>query len=807
MKKLFFTILIVLPFALFSQNMPELVKKFTVSTNNSLPYNITNFKDTVYFLANNDQGTQLWKTNGTENGTTIVYLGLNDNEKIVGNIVSNGEFIYFFTKEEETLRLKNFDGLQVNTEESNFSFGLSTDFPITIDDVQLNGNTLWFRMTHNDIVYRNRYALSPSVLNGKYWRSQLEKFIDRNDNTLQKKEFLANEFAYFLNIKAPTINNPSFRAVSGEVSNFDELKNRIEDNDGLSLDTLNLGQTKSALGILNDAFYFVATTSDSSSTLYAAFVMDTLINNVSTKKMGTRVVKNDVKTHSIGQFFQDKLFFFGADSTIWQTNGSDMGTYSTNLKGATLDAAGNRLFYTKTTTKTLFEWVNNTERELSGLKEDENILQFMTLNGKAYLVSDKKQLYRIDSTALVAIGELSGFEGDYTTLNDSTIVFRGTANTTETGLYKLSLNLNTPQKPDLSLTLSADRTDLPLYDYFNFIVTIKNTGGADAHGIKASVPFFDAQIVRANSSEATKGRYSTYYETWSIDTLKAGDSATLRVRAFVNATTPLSRFAQITAQNEEDLDSKPNNNTTRTPQEDDEAVLNLPDVNNVTDLGVTIKSSIETFRKYSYINYSIAVKNEGNVSASNIKVSFPFPEKTVNGGAAAPSVGKWEEWCSGSVPCYTWTIPNLNANQTANLEVPLFIVNPDSPIVATVRISSLIPTDNNKNNDTATVIVNPQPTLEGKFLGQNQRIPVVIQKISPVPADDILNIQLESLTNQEVTFAVSDASGKIILTEKRALEKGRNRVELVVSTLPQGLYLIQVSSNRLKNMPLKFVKM
>lgn len=807
MKNLFFTLLIVLPWALFSQNMPELVKKFDVSANSSLPYNITNFKDTVYFLINNNRSQQLWQTNGTDSTTAAVYLGLNDNEKIVGNVVSNGQFIYFFTKEEETLRLKSFDGLQVNTEESNFNFDLSPDFPIMIDDVQLNGNTLWFRITHNDMVYRNRYALSPSVLNGKYWRSQLEKIIDRNDNTLQKKEFLANEFAYFLNINAPTINNPSFRAVSGEVSNFNDLKNRREDDPGLSLDTLNLSQTKSALGILNDAFFFVSTTANDSSALWATFVMDTLIDNVITQKMGTRLVKNDVKTISMGQFFQDKLFFFGADSTIWLTNGSDMGTYATNQKGTSLESAGNRLFYTKMATKSLFEWINNTEIELLGLKEDENILQFMTLNGKAYLVSDKKQLYRIDSMALVAIGEVSGFEGDYTTLNDSTVVFRGSANATESGLYKLSLNLNMPQKPDLSLMLSADRTDLPLYDYFNFIVTIKNTGGADAHGIKASVPFFDAQIVRANSAEATKGRYSTYYEIWSIDTLKAGDSATLRVRAFVNATPPLSRFAQIVAQNEEDLDSKPDNNTTSTPQEDDEALLNLPDVNNVTDLGVTIKSSIETFRKFSYINYSIAVKNEGDVSASNIKISFPFPEKTVNGGAATPSVGKWEEWCSGSTQCYTWTIPSLNAHQTANLEVPLFIVNPDSPIVATVHISSLIPTDNNQNNDTATVIVNPQPILEGKTLGQNIRIPVVIQKISPVPTDDILSIQLESLTDQEVSFDISDATGKIISTEKRALEKGRNRVELMVSTLPQGLYLIQVSSNRLKNMPLKFVKM
>lgn len=803
MKNLFFTLLIVLPGALFSQNMPELVKKFDVSPTNSLPYNISNFKDTVYFLSNSNQGPQLWKTNGTDSTTMAVYLGLNDNEKIVGNVVSNGQLIYFFTKEEETLRLKSFDGLQVNTEESNFIFGLSPDFPIMIDDVQLNGNTLWFRMTHNDVVYRNRYALSPSVLTGKYWRSQLEKIIDRNDNTLQKKEFLANEFAYFLKINTPTINNPSYRAVSGEASNFDELQNRVQDDGGLSLDTLNLGQPKSALGILNDAFFFVGKGSNDSSALYAAFVMDML----GTQMIGTRIVKNGVEAHSIGQFFQDKLFFFGPDNTIWLTNGSDVGTYATNQKGATLESAGNRLFYTKTGTKSLFEWINNTETEILGLKEDENILQFMTLNGKAYLVSDKNQLYRIDATTLVAIGELSGFEGDYTTLNDSTVVFRGHANATESGLYALSLNLNVPQKPDLSLTLSADRTDLPLYDYFNFIVTIKNMGGADAHGIKASVPFFDAQLVRANSSEATKGRYSTFYETWSIDTLKAGDSATLRVRTFVNSTTPLSRFAQIVAQDEEDFDSKSNNNTTNTPQEDDEAVLNLPDVHNITDLGVTIKSSIETFRKYSYINYSIAVKNEGDISASNIKVSFPFPEKTVNGGSATPSVGKWEEWCAGSIQCYTWTIPSLNAHQTANLEVPLFIVNPDAPIEATVQIVSLIPTDNNQNNDTARVIVSPQPTLEGKTLGQNIRIPVVIQKISPVPADDLLTIQLESLTNQEVSFDISDATGKIISTEKRALEKGRNHVELGVSTLPQGLYLIQVSSNRLKNMPLKFVKM
>jgi GEVED domain/Domain of unknown function DUF11/Secretion system C-terminal sorting domain/CARDB len=255
-------------------------------------------------------------------------------------------------------------------------------------------------------------------------------------------------------------------------------------------------------------------------------------------------------------------------------------------------------------------------------------------------------------------------------------------------------------------------------------------------------------------------------------------------------------------------ESNANNNT---------LVLKTPKVkirsNNLVDAAISINSSLGAYTPFSQISYRITAYNRGTKVLTNVKVEFKFPAKTVAGGTATPSVGTWQEWCSGGVQCFTWTIPSLAVDALADLDVPIFILNATGPLVATAKLLSSTPTDGTPLNNSATRTINPNtaplaPVTQAlAFQVPTQLIPVVIQRISPNPTEGDVEIKLDSWTKQEVDFNFSDITGKTIHSEKRPLEKGMNRVAFDVYHLPQGVYFIQTNVGKGRNVPTKFVKM
>jgi photosystem II stability/assembly factor-like uncharacterized protein len=133
------------------------------------------------------------------------------------------------------------------------------------------------------------------------------------------------------------------------------------------------------------------------------------------------------------------------------------------------------------------------------------------------------------------------------------------------------------EKPDLELSLSADKDGLPLWNYVKFTLTIKNRGISRATGIKANwLPPYKrsdngGEPFANVGAYSSKGNYNWWTGDWNISELAAGESATATFHLFVvknNAN--VTQTAQITACNESDLDSAPNNMVGTTPKEDDE---------------------------------------------------------------------------------------------------------------------------------------------------------------------------------------------------------------------------------------------
>ena len=224
---------------------------------------------------------------------------------------------------------------------------------------------------------------------------------------------------------------------------------------------------------------------------------------------------------------------------------------------------------------------------------------------------------------------------------------------------------------------------------------------------------------------------------------------------------------------------------------------------------LSIAATPSVYQQYQTTTFKITAKNTGTTATAVTKIEFKFPAKTVSGGATVPSLGDWQEWCSGGVQCFTWTIQSLAAGATATLDVPLFVLDATAPIVATTKVLNIPTTPTN----VATITVNragaaqAPPSQALAYKVPTQLIPVVIQRISPNPTEGDVQIKLDSWTKQTVDFNFSDITGKVIYSEKRDVEKGVNQLDFEVFQLPQGVYFIQTNVGKGKDAPTKFVKM
>ena len=147
-----------------------------------------------------------------------------------------------------------------------------------------------------------------------------------------------------------------------------------------------------------------------------------------------------------------------------------------------------------------------------------------------------------------------------------------------------------PLQPDLDLQLKADNNGLPLYGYVKYTLTMTNRGISPATGMKVNwLPPYKRTPNGAGAyayagAYSDKGRYDSWNGVWTLDKLDAGSTAIATFHLFVldNSKT-ITQTAQVTACNEKDIDSSPNN-MSGAAKEDDEigfvAQTNIADLAN-----------------------------------------------------------------------------------------------------------------------------------------------------------------------------------------------------------------------------------
>ncbi|MEM1093847.1 MAG: T9SS type A sorting domain-containing protein [Bacteroidota bacterium] len=205
---------------------------------------------------------------------------------------------------------------------------------------------------------------------------------------------------------------------------------------------------------------------------------------------------------------------------------------------------------------------------------------------------------------------------------------------------------------DLSLTKVVDNPAQVVGQNVTFTVTVTNDGPSDATGIEIT----DALPVGLDfvSSNPSAGTFAN--DVWSIATLASGASATLNIVATVTGDGPFVNTAELTAVNEEDPDSTPNNGDL---SEDDLASASVGGTR--ADLSLTKTASAPDVNVGSAVTFTLEVTNSGSADATGVEVTDQLPQ-----GLTFVSANPANAYDANSG---LWTVGNVAINATETLEI------------------------------------------------------------------------------------------------------------------------------------------
>ena len=121
---------------------------------------------------------------------------------------------------------------------------------------------------------------------------------------------------------------------------------------------------------------------------------------------------------------------------------------------------------------------------------------------------------------------------------------------------------------DLALDLAVDDDTPRVGDSVSFDLTLSNAGPDEATGVAVRAPLRDGYT---HVSDDAAGAYDPVSGAWTIAALPAGASITLSVTAAVLPAGNYTYDAEVTASEQDDPDSEPNNGVSQ--DEDDDASL------------------------------------------------------------------------------------------------------------------------------------------------------------------------------------------------------------------------------------------
>jgi uncharacterized repeat protein (TIGR01451 family) len=239
-----------------------------------------------------------------------------------------------------------------------------------------------------------------------------------------------------------------------------------------------------------------------------------------------------------------------------------------------------------------------------------------------------------------------------------------------------------PEQADLELTKVADTATATVGQNVVYTIQLTNKGPSNATNVQVTDKLPAALTFVA--ATPAQGTYESTTGVWSVGTLNSGASTTLQITAQVNAAATSTNSAQVTASDQPDFDSTPNN-MGDTPAEDDEAQATITTTaaqqtpTPVADLELDKTLRTPPARIGANAVFRITLTNRGPDTATNVAITDELPAGLVF-VSAAPAQGSYDESSS------TWSVGTLNSGASTTLDMTVRVVNL-SGITNTAQVS------------------------------------------------------------------------------------------------------------------------
>ena len=201
---------------------------------------------------------------------------------------------------------------------------------------------------------------------------------------------------------------------------------------------------------------------------------------------------------------------------------------------------------------------------------------------------------------------------------------------------------------DLSLDLSVDNATPLINDNIIYTITLTNDGPNNAAAV-AVTDLLPSGLTYI-SSTPSQGSYTSATGLWEILAINNGGSVTLDITARVDSTAGIINTAELTASDQPDPDSTPNNHN---PDEDDQAGILI---NSIADLAIAKTDAPDPVDADSLLTYTLSVTNNGPDDTLNIQVVDVLPVGVTFQSAAGSGWICTED--SGTVTCTRATLLN-----------------------------------------------------------------------------------------------------------------------------------------------------
>lgn len=232
-----------------------------------------------------------------------------------------------------------------------------------------------------------------------------------------------------------------------------------------------------------------------------------------------------------------------------------------------------------------------------------------------------------------------------------------------------------------------------------------------------------------------------------------------------------------------------------------------PTTTDGVDLAVSLEVSNENPTLFSKIFYQVTVQNLGNEAATNVSIDFDYgaqetPKRLAFVSSSDPEYSGWQGiWNAGSIPA--------GAAKTFSLEV--FVLSAAGPSTTlTAALNTMDQEDLNGSNDESSATINlgastNEASAAEATITTGPRLSM--RQLFPNPAQEMVTIVVESKEVVESTaLQLFNTFGKIIREIPLALNPGINFVEIPITELQEGTYLVVVPDGSHQHLMKRFIK-